>query len=103
MEFNNVVCNNSTAFLGLDVLMRELSNNAADKWRQIGIQLKIPLSRLNSIDANHKNDIDKLSETLQLWLDNDSCQSWTILCDILQSSPVYCSDLAESLRKKYCV
>ena len=82
--------------------MRELSDNAADKWRQIGIQLNISSSRLNSIDSNYKKDIDKLSEILQLWLDNDSDKSWNMLCDILQSSPVYCSDLAESLRKKYC-
>ena len=101
MEFNDVIYN-CTDFLGLAVLMRELSDNAADKWRQIGIQLKITSSRLNSIDANYKNDIDKLSETLQFWLDNHSCKSWNILCDALQSSPVYCSDLAESLRKKYC-
>ena len=101
MECNDVICN-CTDILGLDVLMRELSDNAADKWRQIGIQLKISSSRLNSIDNNYKNDIDKLSEILQLWLDNDSYKSWNMLCDTLQSSPVKCSDLAESLRKKYC-
>lgn len=101
MEYNDVICN-CTDILGLAVLMRELSNNAADKWRQIGIQLNISSSRLNSIDNKYKDDIDKLSETLHLWLDNDSYKSWNILCDTLQSSPVNCSDLAESLRKKYC-
>lgn len=70
---------------------------AADQWNQIGIQLHVPKTNLNSIRKDTGlSDPDKLGEVIDYWLNNsDKTPSWETLYDALEF--VDQKELAQSL------
>ena len=75
-----------------------------DKWYNIGLQLKVPVTELQRIESEHKNDHTTcLRLMLTKWLES-GCASWRSLCDALRSPIVLGDDaaLVSTLIKKYC-
>ena len=52
---------------------------------QLGIQLKIDLSELDTIERNHPKDIDRQkTEVIKYWLHNSPDPSWTPLASAVE-------------------
>ena len=70
-------------------------------WHELGIQLEVPLDRLDKIDEDHQSSERKLSEVLRYWLLNDRSPSWDKICEALQRIGGF-GRLVQELRMKYC-
>ena len=70
-------------------------------WHELGIQLEVPLDRLDKIDEDHQSSERKLSEVLRYWLLNDRSPSWDKICEALQRIGGF-GRLVRELRMKYC-
>ena len=67
---------------------------------QLGIQLKIDSSELDTIEKNHPGDIDRQkTEVVKYWLRNSPEASWTTLASAVERMGGH-SKLAETLRGK---
>ena len=85
-------------------LMR-LLGTAAYTWYQIGIQLEINTGILNSIQNEKHRDMERLSDTLQYWLNNASSHklNFDTIFEVLCSAPVNKKDLIPTeFKSKYC-
>ena len=52
---------------------------------QLGIQLKIDSSQLDTIEKNHARDIDRQkTEVIKYWLHNSPDASWTTLANAVE-------------------
>ena len=52
---------------------------------QLGIELKVDLSKLNRVEKNHPRDIDpQKAEVIKYWLCNSPDASWTALADAVE-------------------
>ena len=90
----------------LGTLQSEL-HEARDKWYNLGVQLKVPVSDLKAIQAKFKysNDPgDCLREMLTRWLSItiNPPPTWQRVVDALCSAPVDRPLIAEQIRNKYC-
>ena len=90
----------------LGTLQSEL-HGARDKWYHLGVQLKVPVSDLSSIQTKFKfsNDPeDCLLEMLTRWLSITIIPppTWQTVMDALCSAPVDRPLIAEQIRSKYC-
>jgi hypothetical protein len=91
------------------IVKRDLMNalaKAADKWNQIGIQLCIERSKLKSVHNKHNEDSDKLSDILDLWLDNggddtDNPLCWETIVRTVTSPLIDRKNIADEIIKKY--
>ena len=75
-----------------------------DKWYNIGLQLQVPVTELQRIESEHKNDqMTCLRQMLIKWLELGHA-NWSSLCNALQSPIVLGEDaaLVNTLIKKYC-
>lgn len=68
---------------------------AANRWRQIGIQFGIPLSKLDSFRNEHHSDMDCLSETINYWLRNSENCTIQSVNRVLESPSVDRRDLKQ--------
>ena len=88
------------------MIARELTP-ASDKWRALGVALKVPFYRLNSIGQDKSgDDVDKLMCVLEHWGNNAATEadsSWEVIINALRSPMVERGALAETLKKKYVV
>ena len=67
---------------------------------QLGIQLKIDTSELDTIERNHPKDIDRQkTEVIKYWLRNSPDPSWTTLASALERMGGYAM-LGKTLREK---
>ena len=67
---------------------------------QLGIQLKIDLAELDSIERNHPRDVDRQKiEVIKYWLHNSPDPSWTTLASAVERMGGQAM-LAETLREK---
>ena len=90
----------------LGTLQSEL-HEARDKWYNLGVQLKVPVSDLRAIQTKFKysNDPeDCLREMLTRWLSITIIPppTWQTVMDALCSTPVDRPLIAELIRNKYC-
>ena len=73
------------------------------KWYNIGLELNIPFTALDAIEANHRLTDKCLTEMLKQWLNCDSPPpSWSALVEALSSEPVGEKRLAGEIQTKYC-
>ena len=75
-----------------------------DKWYHLGVQLKVPVSDLNAIRIQYRNDPDDcLSHMLTRWLSiTIPSPTWQTVIDALCTAPIKRLLVAEQIRKKYC-
>ena len=73
----------------------------AVNWHELGVQLQVPLSKLEKIDEDYRLSERKLSEVLGYWLRNDRSPSWDKICEALQRIGGF-GRLVRELRMKYC-
>ena len=90
----------------LGTLQSEL-HEARDKWYNLGVQLKVPVSDLRAIQTKFKysNDPeDCLREMLTRWLSITIIPppTWQTVVDALCSTPVDRPLIAEQIKSKYC-
>ena len=76
-----------------------------DKWYHLGVQLKVPVSDLNAIRIQYRNDPeDCLLDMLTRWLSiTIPSPTWQTVIDALCSAPIKRLLVAEQIRKKYCI
>lgn len=88
--------------LNLKNLTTELSS-VKEKWHEIGIQLSIELSDLNTIEEQHSRIERRFSEMLAFWLDRNTKTPvcWESILGALKSPTVNKRWLAEKLHKKF--
>lgn len=70
-------------------------------WHQLGLQLQVPLDKLDKMDEDYQSSERKLSEVLRYWLHNDLRPSWDKICEALQRIGGF-GRLVRELRMKYC-
>ena len=84
----------------LETLCEEL-HPVERRWHNIGLQLNVPVTDLQHIESEHKNDHSTcLRQMLKKWLESGNA-SWETLCDVLK----FVGDdtkLADKLFEKYC-
>ncbi|XP_019854838.1 PREDICTED: structural maintenance of chromosomes protein 1A-like isoform X2 [Amphimedon queenslandica] len=69
--------------------LMQLLGDGADSWYQIGIQLDVPSSKLRSIRNENQQDVDRLSRTLEHWLNDAKSElSYDTIYEVLQSPSV---------------
>ena len=73
------------------------------KWYQLGLQLKVNIGRLESIQVQFSDPECQLLEMLKTWLTTSENTSWQTLTDALKSRSVGASQLAGEVEKKYCL
>ena len=54
-----------------------------DRWRRLGISLKIPLEALTLISSTHSSCEDRYLEVLIYWLEHNEAASWRTLLEVL--------------------
>lgn len=75
-----------------------------DKWREIGMELKLPHSELRGIhnDARNHAEVHYLTAMLVLWLSLDTPHTWPVIVEALRSPSVNMPNIAEKIRNEYC-
>ena len=73
------------------------------QWYPLGLQLKVKIGTLDSIQAQFSDPKRQLLEMLKTWLNTSDDTSWKILTDALRSQSVGANQLAGALEKKYCI
>ena len=72
------------------------------KWFNIGLQLDVPISRLNIIETDRHGVEERMRTMLDYWLKNATVPSWKVLVDALKAPIVGESRLANELEKQHC-
>ena len=96
---------NSLSALGLNDLAEVVNEvfDARAKWYDIGLNLKVPVSTLETIRAQYRdNPQDCLREMLMVWLKMDPQPTWKALVDALRRRMVGEARLADVLEAKWC-
>jgi len=91
--------------LSLDdlVTVRKELHEARTKWYDIGLELKVPVGTLDSIEAQSDDAKKCLLDTLKHWLKTvDPKPTWQLLVNALRSCLVKENRLANSLEEKHC-
>lgn len=94
-----------TEHLGSDDLgyVLETLFTVKDKWYYIGLQLNISHPILDAIEREKKDNRERLTQMLKLWLaDTSSPATWSGLVQALLSVSVGEKELAEDTRKTRC-
>ena len=71
-------------------------------WYDLGLQLKVRIGTLKSIQTEFSAPKHQLQEMLNAWLATGDNPSWKTLIDALRSRMVGASHLAAALETKYC-
>ena len=72
-------------------------------WYFLGVQLKVRVGTLDSIQAQFPDPKRQLLEMLKTWLTTGDNTSWKTLTNALRSRLVEASQLASVLETKYCL
>ena len=73
------------------------------QWYHLGVQLKVRIGTLDSIQVQFPDPKRQLLEMLKTWLTTSDNTSWKTLTDALRSRSVGASQLASVLERKYCL
>ena len=73
------------------------------QWYHLGVQLKVRIGTLDSIQVQFPDPKRQLLEMLKTWLTTSDSTSWTSLTDALRSRSVGASQLASVLATKHCM
>ena len=73
------------------------------QWYPLGLQLKVRIGTLDSIQAQFCDPKRQLLEMLKTWLTTGDNTSWKSLTDALRSRSVGAGQLASVLETKYCL
>ena len=73
------------------------------QWYQLGLQLKVKIRRLESIQVQFSDPKRQLLEMLKTWLTTSDNTSWKALTVALRSRSVGEGQLAGLLEEKYCM
>ena len=73
------------------------------QWYPLGLQLKVRIGTLDSIQAQFSDPKRQLLEMLKTWLTTSDNTSWNTLTDALRSRSVGASQLASVLERNYCL
>ena len=85
-------------------LLGALQHKVACKWKTLGVFLKIPTGRLDTIEADYHNTQDRLQEMLKVWLKQvQPPPTWVSIINALDSDSLEEQQLAKELREKYAV
>ena len=100
----NGQCSSDQTQLTVDDLAKicEELYSIREKWRDVALQLGIPVDKLDHIKATHPDSADCLRETVKEWLTTSPAPTWQILTSALQSRTVNEHELAGRLKEKYC-
>jgi len=83
--------------------VREEIHDARIKWYDIGIELKVDVPTLKTIQSMYSNSQDCLREVITEWLKAvDPKPTWRSLVDALRKPVVEESKLAQAIEGKYC-
>ena len=86
----------------LSTVLKEL-HEARTKWYYIGLELKVPVGTLESIEAQSNDPKKCLLEALKHWLKTvDLKPTWQALVDALRSCLVEENQLANRLEEMHC-
>ena len=89
----------------LITVLNELSD-AKPKWHNLGLELKLDNSILESIRKEYREDIDDcFRETIVAWFKSSSSEvpkTWSTLADALKAPIVGFGYLATQIKEKYC-
>ena len=98
--------------LGAGPRLKDLMNDIAAvipaKWRDVGIQLDLPIGLLDSIQSqNSREPSPQLKSFEQVFVewskqDSETTYTWTHIIAILRKSAVGENNLADNLTAKYC-
>ena len=85
-----------------DVLEETLTSST--KWYEIGLRLKVPVDKLDSIRSQFSDSKGFLCEMLKEWLKGAarSRPTWRALVEALRSQTVGEPKLADQLEAKHC-
>ena len=72
------------------------------QWFLLGLQLKVKIGTLESIQTQFAEPKRQLLEMLKTWLTTSDNTTWIALTNALRSQSVGASQLAGELEKKYC-
>ena len=72
------------------------------KWHDIGLELKVPVPILDSIESKHVDDNICLREVVAEWLKGGDHPTWQSLVDALKAKVIDEQKLAAELEAKYC-
>ena len=86
----------------LGQVMEEVLDVSA-QWYHLGVQLKVRIGTLDSIQVQFPDPKRQLLEVLKTWLTTSDNTSWKSLTDALRSRSVGASQLASVLERKHCV
>ena len=88
--------------LDLSTVRNEI-HAAQAKWYDIGIELKVDISTLKTIESMYSNSKDRLREVITEWLKAVHPKpTWRSLVDALRRPAVDEAKLAAVLEAKYC-
>ena len=83
--------------------VRQEIHDARTKWYDIGIELKVDVSTLKTIESMYSNSQDCLREVITEWLKAVRPKpTWRSLVDALRRPVVDESKLAAMIEGKYC-
>ena len=72
-----------------------------DKWRALGIALKVPESELRKIEMNYVMEVDRrLTEVIKYWIKNGEV-NWKVLWEALCHRTVAHENLGKEIRDWY--
>ena len=77
--------------------------NVSTKWRQLGVELRLPLTALDAINADYAKVADKCHQVFLMWSRRQTLPyTWGTVIQVLQSPAVGEQALAEQLRNYLC-
>ena len=84
-------------------LLNMIAARANEKWKVVGLQLKLSLQLLNSIDEKYKQTVLCYAEMFQVWKNNgDPPFTWGTIIDALKAPIVGEAQLATELQESLC-
>ena len=75
--------------------------NVGTKWRQVGIQLKLDVKKLNAIEDENKKVADRVSKMYELWLDTTPGATRRQLLEVLKKDSIKELTLASEYVKHF--
>ena len=83
--------------------VRNALHDVRTKWFDIGVELKVKIPTLKSIETRYDDDKDCLREVITEWLNKANDQAtWESLVDALRTRVIDEPRLAAELEAKYC-
>ena len=87
--------------LDLSTVRNEI-HDIRTKWLDIGVELKVKISTLKSIETRYVDPKDRLREVISEWLKANDYPTWQSLVDALRTRVIDEPKLAAELEAKYC-